>query len=443
MRHSLHGRRRTLVSLATAVSAAVLLSACNGSMSTSDRKDAAAGYDPDAKVTLTWWTGQTAEAQKTAAALAGQYHEAHPNVTIKTSTGAPTADDLLPKITAGYAGGNYPDISYVYGSWAGELAAGGHLQDLTDYVKGPDFGWDDFPSAAQRTATFNGIVVGIPALVDNIALIYNAKLFDEAGVAHPTDNWSWEQFRSAAKKLTDEEKGVYGTAYSVAGGEDTTWHLWPLLWQRGGVILSGKKPVFNSPEGVAALETLRAMAVDDKSMYLDPTDEKYAPLFRNGKIGMMMSGPWELQELAASGVRYGVVQLPGFQGDHQTVSGPDLWALFDHDDADRAGASRAFVTWLTSKEIDAKWNMAIGNLPVRSVEQFTPQFAAYTKEYPGGREFFDNLGNARQSRPTVTGYEDMSRNVGVAIAEVLQGRATPKAALDLAAQKSTGPLSEG
>ncbi len=36
------------------------------------------------------------------------------------------------------------------------------------------------------------------------------------------------------------------------------------------------------------------MAVDDKSMYLDQTDEKYGPLFDDGRIGMMISGPWAL-----------------------------------------------------------------------------------------------------------------------------------------------------
>ena len=79
-------------------------------------------------------------------------------------------------------------------------------------------------------------------------------------------------------------------------------------------------------------------------------------------------------------------------------------------------------------------------VPVRSVEQFTPQFTAYTQEYPGGRAFFENLRNARQSRPTVPGYEEMSRNVGDAIAQVLQGKAKPKQALDLAATQSVGPL---
>ncbi|MGW4946439.1 ABC transporter substrate-binding protein [Actinoplanes sp. NPDC004185] len=430
------GRRTRLLA---AASAALLLSAaCTGGES--DGKDAAAGYDPAAAVTLTWWTGQTSEAEKVAEGLAAEYHAAHPNVTIKTSAGAPTTDDLLTKLSAGFAGGSYPDISYAFGNWAGDLAASGKTQDLTAFVADPTFAWTEMPAAARTVATSDGKVIGIPALVDNLALIYNKKIFDAAGEAYPTDDWSWEQFRAAAKKLTDPASRTYGTAYSVSGSEDTTWHLWPLLWQNGGKILEGTKPTFNSEAGVKALETLRAMAVDDKSMYLDQTDEKYTRLFNSGHVAMMLSGPWSLLEIKDAKLDYGVAALPGVNGDHQTVSGPDLWVLFDHEDANRAGASRDFIKWLTSAQIDAKWNLAVGNLPLRSSEQSTPEFAAYVKEYPGGQKFFDNLANAKQARPTVAGYEVMSRNVGDGIAKVLQGAAQPKEALDEAARKSADAL---
>jgi len=426
--------------LAAAAAAVLFLGACTGGSGDDDGKDAAAGYDPAAAVTLTWWTGQTSEAETVAEKLAEDYHAAHPNVTIKTSAGAPTTDDLLTKLSAGFAGGSYPDISYAFGNWAGDLGASGKTQDLTAYVAEPSFGWSEIPAAAREVATANGKVIGVPALVDNLALIYNKKLFDDAGLAYPTDSWSWDDFRAAAKKLTHPATNTYGTAYSVSGSEDTTWHLWPLLWQHGGKILDGTKPAFNSDAGVAALETLRAMAVDDKSMYLDQTDEKYGPLFNSGHVAMMLSGPWSLLDIKGAKLSYGVSALPGYNGDHQTVSGPDLWVLFNHDDANRAGAARDFIKWLTSAQTDAKWNLAVGNLPLRSTEKDTPEFAAYVKEYPGGQKFFENLANAKQARPTAAGYEVLSRNVGDAIAKVLQGAATPQAALDDAAKKSADAL---
>ncbi|WP_082772081.1 ABC transporter substrate-binding protein [Actinoplanes sp. TFC3] len=430
-----------LMRLLAAGSAVCLLGACSMNGTGGDNgKDAAAGYDPGAAVTITWWTGQTTEAETVAEKLAAEYHSAHPNVTIKTSPGATTTDDLLTKLSAGFAGGSYPDISYAFGSWAGELGASGRTQDLTAFVGDPSFAWQEMPAAARATATIDGKVIGVPALVDNLAVIYNKELFDAMGVQYPSDEWTWEDFRSAAQKLTDSSTNTYGTAYSVSGSEDTTWHLWPLLWQNGGQILDGKKPGFNSEAGVKALETLRVMAVDDKSMYLDQTDEKYVPLFASGHIGMIINGPWSLLDLKKARFGYGVAGLPGVNGDHQTVSGPDLWVLFNHDNANQAGAARDFIKWLTSAATDAKWNLTVGNLPLRTSEKDTPEFQRYVHEYPGGQKFFDNLVNAKQARPTVAGYETMSRNVGDAIAEVLQGAKQPRQALDEAAKKSASVL---
>ena len=109
------------------------------------------------------------------------------------------------------------------------------------------------------------------------------------------------------------------------------------------------------------------MAVDDKSVYLDQTDAKYGELFAAGSIGMITSGPWQLYDLNIAGTPYGVTILPGTDGDHQTVSGPDIWALFDHQDKNREYWAYELMKWLTSAEQDERWNVAIGNLPLRIV----------------------------------------------------------------------------
>ncbi len=437
---------RSLAAIAGLSIGSLLLVACtSGSATPSGSAGAKAAYDPKAPVTITWWTGQTAEAEKLLEGLAAEYMKAHSNVTIKTSPGASTTDDLLQKVSAGFVGGNYPDLSYAFGSWATELGQSGHTLDMTAAVTKPEVNWTEIPEGARKTATVDGKVIGIPALVDNLGLIYNKKVFDDAGVPYPTADWTWDDFRAAAKRLTDPAKKIYGAAYSVSGSEDTTWHLWPLLWQKGGKILSddGKSVAFNSDQGVAALDFLRSMAVDDKSMYLDQTDEKYAPLFYDGRIGMILSGPWSLFDLKDRKVSYGVVPLPAFNGDHQTVSGPDVWVGFDHSDVNRAGATTDFLIWLTSKAIDARWNLAYGNLPLRSSENSTPEFAKWTADYaPGAQVFFDNLKNVKQPRPTVPGYTEMSKYVGQAISKVLQGAAASKDALDQAASQSADALNQ-
>jgi multiple sugar transport system substrate-binding protein len=423
--------------LAATVAAGLALAGCSGGSST-----AATPLDTAAKVELTWWTGQSADAETLLESLAKEFSAAHPNVTIKATSGAPSTDELFQKLQAGFAADTYPDISYAFGSWATQLGQSGKTLDITEQVADPSVGWQEFPDAARQTATPGGVTIGFPAIVDNLCVLYNPELFAAAGVPEPTASWTWDDFRAAAKKISDPSRNIYGTAYSVSGTEDTTWHFWPLLWQRGGEVLTpdGKKAAFNSPAGVEALEYLRQLAVEDKSMYLDQTDEKYGPLFVDGRVGMIISGPWQLYDLVDRKSAYKVQILPGIGGDHQTVSGPDLWTLLDHQDANRAHWSFEFVKWLTSKEIDVRWNLTQGNLPLRSSVAGTPEFQTYVTEYPGADIMFENLKNARKPRPTVAGYPELSGYLGTAISRVLQGAATPKAALDEAAKQADQAL---
>lgn len=433
------GTRRSLLACCAVVCVG-LLAACGGGT-----PQGAQTLDKDADVTLTFWTGQTADAEKLLEDLAAEFSAEHPNVTIETSPGASTTDDLLQKLTAGFASNTYPDISYSYGAWASELEQSQRTLDISEFVADPAVKWDDFPEAARGTASPNGKTIGFPAVVDNLALIYNTELFAAAGIPEPTNDWSWDDYRSAAKALTDPSKKIYGASYPVTGSEDSSWRLWPMIWQRGGEVIdeSSGKSAFNEQAGVDSLEFLRSMAVDDRSMYLDQTEEKAGPLFADGRIGMLISGPWQLYDLKQAGTPYKVVYLPGTDGDHTTVSGPDVWVLFDHDDENRAYWATQFTSWLTSAEIDPRFNMAIGNLPLRASEVDSPEFTSYVEEYPGADVMFNNMENATKTKPTVVGYASLARFVGGAVAEVLQGAAEPQEALDEAAQKSDQALGGG
>ena len=440
------GPRRRLAAAGAVVSAVLVLSACAGGGSgNSGGGGAGAAVDPAAPVTLTWWTGQEAEAQAILEGLAKEFHTQHPNVTVNVSPGAAVTDDLLQKLSAGFAGNTYPDISYAYGSWASELGGSGRALDITDKVKDPAVKWDELPAPGRATATPQGRTIGFPAIVDNLTLLYNKTVFDKAGVTYPTNDWTWDQFREAAKKLTNPSTKTYGAAYSVSGSEDTTWHLWPLLWQNGGDVLTSdqKKVAFNSPAGVASLQFLRSMAVDDKSLYLDQTDEKYGPLFAANQIGMIISGPWQLFDLQKAKTKYGVAFLPGTNGNHDTIAGPDLWVLLDHKDANRSHWAYEFTKWLTDPEQDERWNLAQGNLPLRASEEKSEAYAKLKADYPGIDVMVANFANAKKARPTVPGYVGLSEALGDQISQVLQGAKQPQEALDAAATKANAALSAG
>lgn len=430
---------RALTSVLALGTAAVVLSGCAGS------SPGATELDEEADVTLTVWTGQADQAQTILEGLAAEFEEEHPNVTIDISSGAPSTEDLLQKLSASFAGGNYPDVSYAFGSWASQLEASNRTLDITEQVAEPDVGWEEFSEAARQTVQPTGKkTIGFPAVVDNLSLIYNTTVFDAAGVEYPTEDWTWDDFREAAAELTDPSTNTYGYAYSVSGSEETTWQFWPHLWQNGGDILSDDATTaeFDSDAGVEGLELLRAMAIDDGSVYLDQTDTRFGQLFASDQIGMITSGPWQLYDLGEAGTQYGVTTLPGTDGDHQTVSGPDIWALFDHRDANREYWAYEFTRWLTSADQDVRWNVAYGNLPLRSSEIDTPEFQAQVEALPGLDVMAANGENAKTARPTVSGYVGVSEAIGSAISEVLQGQGEPREALEAAAAEADEALAD-
>ena len=433
-------RKRTLRAsgVLAATAALVALAGCSGTQGDST-------LDPKAAVRIEVWSGQSDAAEKAIESLAKEFEKEHPNVTVDLSPGASSTDQLLQKLSAGFAGDQYPDVSYAFGSWAGQLEASGRTLDISAEVKKPAVKWDEFTPAARGTAEPSGKkVIGFPAVVDNIGLLYNKTLFDKAGLSYPTADWTWDDFRAAAKKLTDTADHVYGYGYSVSGSEETTWQFWPHLWQNGGSILNRTQTTseFASAAGTDALTFLRSMAVDDKSVYLDQTDEKFGQLFVSNRIGMITSGPWELSDLKTGGTKYGVVQLPGTNGDHQTVSGPDIWALFDHHDKNRAYWATQFAEWLTSPAQDARFNVALGNLPLRSSEATSDAVRKEAAQYPGYDVFVANSQNVKQTRPTSKGYAALSVAVGKSISSVLQGQGEPKPSLEQAAKTADAGLSK-
>jgi multiple sugar transport system substrate-binding protein len=157
---------------------------------------------------------------------------------------------------------------------------------------------------------------------------------------------------------------------------------------------------------------------------------------------MMISGPWQLADLVQRKTPYKISTLPGTNGDHTTISGPDIWALFDHQDANRAYWATQLISWLTAPAQDNRFNLANGNLPLRAGAKDTPQFQQYVKDFPGADVLFQNMANATKPRPTTEAYVELSGHVGKAVAQVLQSAAPAKQALDEAAKQADRALAD-
>lgn len=397
----------------------------------------------DGPVTITVWHANVDTAAKSMEDLAAKFHAENPDITVQVEQGS-QGDQMLTKLTTVLGTDSYPDIAYVFGTDTPALSRSDKVVDLTAAVADPAFGWDDFYEGERAVATVGDRVVAVPALVDNLALVYNKRLFADAGAPEPTADWSWDDYRSAAKALTNEGDKVFGTAYPIGGDEDTVWRFWPMIWQQGAKAIGadGKTATFDDPAFATTLELLRAMTIDDKSMYVDTNPESQLQLFASGKIGMVITGPWALSTFVEGKVDFGVVPMPAFNGDHRTVSGPDNWMVFDNGAA-RSAVAIKFLQFLTEPEQDAVWSVGNGNMPVRNATQKTDEWKTALSSTPTFQQFVENFTNAKDARPQTEVYPAYSLALGEAIAAVLQGQSGVDEALASAQERATTALAEG
>jgi len=426
--------RRT-IALAAGVVLALSVGACSSGGSSGPAQSGGV-------VQITFAHGYTDVEARAITAQVATWNATHPKIQVKLLFNGGN-DGALQKTMAGLATGTYPDIAYEYGSSMAALAGHQQVVDLTNKVNNPSFNWNDFYPFERAAASVNNRVYGVPALVDNLALVYNKKLFDAAHLAYPTATWSWADFRSAAKALTNQSAKQYGWAYVADGSEDTTWRWLAMLWQAGGDLLSpdGKKSAFNSPAGLQATQLLHDMAVTDKSVYLDQGNGNYLNLFNSGKIAMMWTGPWDLSSIN-SNVNYGTQILPAANGIHSSIAGPDNWVLFNNGSA-REQAAWTFLTWLTSAQTHSAFTLATGDLPTRASETRLGVYTTYLVKYPGDAVFVLNLGNVVKARPNTKTYPQVSQAIGSQMQGVLIGQTSPQAALSTAAQQADAALASG
>lgn len=430
---------RTFAAL-VALAAAISIAACGGGDDSQSGDTSASGGSGE-PVEIEFWHGQTQGPAELLQTMIDEFNRSHPDVVVSKDSGGVNSDRMLQKVTAGLQADNYPDIAYIYGSDLANLAKGDQLLNLSSAIEAGDLDWDRFVDAGKDAVTVDDQPRAVPAFIDNLAVVYNKKIFDDAGVPYPSDDWTWDDFLKTAAELTDSDAGIVGFGWPGTGDEDTTWRIWPLIWQQGGDIVSedGDSVAFDGASGEAALGVVAQAAADD-SVYIDSTagSERMQQLFASGKMAMNVAGPYTLPEYVDAKVDYGVASMPSFGDEHTTIAGPDTWAIFDNGD-ERVAAALEFMDWFSEPAQQLRWISEAGSLPLTNDVQEAPGYAGYQKSLPGLDKYITNTDLAR-TRATVPEYPQISQAMGKAVASVLYGEADPAEALSQAVDAANTEL---
>jgi multiple sugar transport system substrate-binding protein len=377
-------RRRYLAVGAVVLTAAAALTGCSPAPSSSD-----------GKVTLTMWQqwGGGHERQ-VLDDLIKRYEKLHPNVTIKET---PVTNNA--KILASITGGNPPDIvslgnSLSLGSWASV----GAVTDLTPYIKASKLDTSKYVQSAYDGLKVDGKPYALPFQVFNAGLIYNKKLFTEAGLTPPS---TLEELAKDAEVLTKTGSSgsitQLGFTPSYPGPDQgQTCPLISYGYAFGGSWTSNSgKATPNSKANVAALAWMKEIYdaaggqkvtnfVSSAGSYLTGSD----PL-ESGRLAMMFDGPWSIQYTKDNAPEVakdlGVIPLPASSTSPSNVGSTyiDANPQFIPTGSKNAQAAFDFIKWETTDTKETStFSQAIANIPqLKTVPHYDLLDDANYKEY--------------------------------------------------------------
>ena len=280
--------------LAATLTAAMVLSlaACGGGSSSSSSSGTAAsgsGASGSGELQVNIWdNNQLAGLQQ----IADEWTE---ESGVKVKINVVDWDNYWTLLEAGASGGQMPDVFWMHSNTAQMYMENDLLLNLDDYIAKDDA--IDLANYYEGIVELynrddNGSQYALPKDHDTIALLYNKAIFDKYGVEYPTDDWTWEDVRDAAAKITEAGKadGVYGYAINTSNNQDGWYNI---IYDYGGQVITDdhKGTTIGSDEAKAGMEMLRQIlevAAPQTVVAETGTDS----LFNSGLTAMITQGSW-------------------------------------------------------------------------------------------------------------------------------------------------------
>lgn len=390
---------------------------------------ATAQAQTEVRVIVSHYSDQTAPIFE---GMAADFEANHPDIDIVIEDVA--WPNLQQRLVTDVAGGTAPDISIIGTRWLVDFVENDVVAPMDDYFT-PEFE-ERFIEVFMAPSTLEGSVFGLPVAASARAMYYNEDLLAEAGIASPPA--TWEELKAAAEAVSALGDEIYGFGLQGGGANETDAYWYYSLWTHGGAIVTedGASGI-GSPEAVAAATTYKDL-IDSGLTQPGVTSaarEDIESLFKQGRVGMILTGPWLRGQLAeeAPDVNYAITGIP--EGTQKATYGvTDSIVMF----ADSEVKDEAWM-FLEEAAFADKWRneftLKEGFLPVFKSVAADPHFA----DDPQLKAFTDLLPYA-QFAPLLPSWQEMADTTKAALQTIYLGEGEVEPTLGAAAEKIDGIL---
>jgi len=356
--------------------------------------------------------------------IVAQFEAENPGVRVKVEQ--LTWKSGLEKIQAALASGTQPDLCELGSTWLPRFSYEGVLEDVTDVY---DTHADSF--LMWESGMWKGKVYGLPWVQGSRALFYNRDLFDRAGLDPDDPPETWEELLAAARAIDVMGPGIAGFGLNLGERYVLYKKFMAFAWGNGGCILDEDGVVrFDGDETREALEyylELSQYSLKEKQEVLDHH-------FKAGKLGMQISGAWNLRNyrLEAPDLNYGVAFVPrpaAGRGTHSSFAGAEMLVVFRG--SSMKNESIALARFLQSYSQAKALSLAAGSVFPASIRALGD--TVFTSD-DKVRVFVEQSFTSRTA-PAHPGWIEMEDVINGAIEEVLYGRRAPRWCLESASKE--------
>lgn len=258
------------------------------------------------------------------------FEQANPDVRVEVET-APF-DEYFAKLQTQIAGGEAPDAFELNFENFVAFASKGALADLGSFVQADEtFNVSAYYPRAFQAFSLEGTQYALPESYSTVLLFYNKELFERAGLAPPTDDWTWADERAAAERLRALGSDTWGFFAGVH-----YWEFYKTAAQNGCSFFTDGRVTLNEPACIEALEYMLSYVRDD----IQPDDAEMGGLsdgdmFLKGEIAMLTTGIWMFEAFAEAPFEWDVVVEPGNvqKASHFFANGVAVSATSDQQEA--------------------------------------------------------------------------------------------------------------
>lgn len=340
----------------------------------------------DKEIALEWWTWDTDMLEQNKEIMA-TFEAENPGVKIK-NTIVGTAE-YWTKIRIQANQNKLPDVYTMSSGYLEEWAKAGLMYNLDEFIKN-DNTFDIFYKPifdTNKATNGTGSYYAIPFALVTTVLYYNKDAFDAAGLSYPTNTWTWDEFRSAAKRLTIDKNN---------DGKIDQWGFWfygryahvePWVFGNNGYLVDSKTMKFApNKNAMDAIKMLTDLVLVDKvaPAQKDMTSFKQQDVFPQGVAAMWVDGSWfvdTFRKNLGDDMRWGMVEVPvGPNGSRDMTYGwPDSYAIAPN--TKHPEMAWKFARYVAGEGLDLDVYMA-GKIPSAKKLAEDPLFAD-PKKQPG------------------------------------------------------------